>query len=77
MSHHKTIPFKVKEWSGRFYEVRNGTAHNGVIVTTSDVIEEILAVEEVEVDIVARQKVIDMKCQKYRSNWNKGKAFNF
>ena len=70
VSHHKSIPFKVKEWSDRFYEVSNGTANKGVFVTTSDVIEERLAVKEVEVDIVARQKVIDMKCRKYRSNWN-------
>ena len=75
--HHKTVPVKVREWSDRFYEVRDGSEDKGVFVTKSNDCEERVAVKEVEADIVARQKVIDMKCRKYRSYWNKGRAFNY
>ena len=72
-----TVPVTVREWSDRFYSVGNGTEHKRTVVLKGDISDERVAVEEVEADIVERQKVIDEKCRKYRSKWNKGRAFPY
>ena len=67
--HHKTVPVKVREWSDRFYEVRDGSEDKGVFVTKSNDCEERVAVKEVEADIVARHL---MYCENYKiasSTW--------
>ena len=71
------MPVSVREWSDRFYGVGNVTENKGLFVPNGDICEERVAVEDVEADIAARQKVIDEKCRKYRSKWNKGRAFPY
>ena len=71
------VPVIVREWSDRFYSVGNGTEHKKTVVLKGDINDKRVAVEEVEADIIKRQKVIDEKCRKYRSKWNKRRAFPY